>query len=307
MNLRDLRYLVAVADHRHFGRAAEACFVSQPTLSTQIKKLERELGVELIERNPRQILLTDVGEQVVDRARRVLRETDNIRDIARRAEDPESGSLRVGLFPTLAPYLLPHVVPSLHQRFPNLELLLVEEKTGVIIDQLRSGQLDVGILALPVAEEHFHCEPLFSEDFVLAVPATHPLAGTADAVDSSVLRDEHVLLLEEGHCLRDQALAVCQLSGAAERSGFRATSLETLRQMVASGVGVTLLPSLAVQPPVPASPDLAMVSFTEPVPRREIAMFWRPSSPYADVLPALAEIIRDLTPGVTPLQPLRFA
>jgi LysR family hydrogen peroxide-inducible transcriptional activator len=298
VNLQDLRYLVAVADHRHFGRAAEACFVSQPTLSTQLKKLERELGVELVERSPRHIMLTAVGEAVVERARVVLRETDNIRQVARRATDPETGSLRIGLFPTLAPYLLPHVVPVLHERFPKLELLLVEEKSAVVHQRLRDGQLDVGLLALPVHDEHLHGEPLFSEEFVLAVPTGHPLSRVQGTVGTSVLAGDHVLLLEEGHCLRDQALSVCQLVGAEERSGFRATSLETLRQMVAAGVGVTLLPELAVQAPVPASDDITLVRFDPPVPRREIAMFWRRTSPYADFLPQIAEVIRDVARGL---------
>jgi LysR family hydrogen peroxide-inducible transcriptional activator len=293
VNLRDLRYLVAVADHRHFGRAAEACFVSQPTLSTQLKKLERELGVELVERNPGHIMLTAAGEQVVARARVVLHEADDIVDIARRAQDPESGSLRIGLFPTLAPYLLPHVVPHLHARFPKLELLLVEEKTEVVHQRLREGDLDVGVLALPIHDEQLHTEVLFAEDFVLAVPIDHPLATTAGPVDTSVLDGEHVLLLEEGHCLREQALAVCQLAGADERSGFRATSLETLRQMVAAGVGITLLPELAVRPPVPPSPDVVLLRFHEPVPRRTIAMLWRRTSVYADLLPAVADVVRD--------------
>ncbi len=292
MNLKDLRYLVAVADHRHFGRAAEACFVSQPTLSTQLKKLERELGVELIERSPRRVMLTAVGESVVERARVVLRETDNIRDVARRATDPEAGTLRIGLFPTLAPYLLPHIVPPLHDRFPKLELLLVEEKSAEVHERLRSGQLDVGLLALPVHDDHLHCEPLFTEDFVLAVPAGHRLSLVEGPVTTTVLAGDNLLLLEEGHCLRDQALSVCQLSGAEERSGFRATSLETLRQMVAAGVGVTLLPELAVQPPVPISSDIALLRFSDPVPSREIAMFWRTTSAYAEFLPEVAEVIR---------------
>jgi LysR family transcriptional regulator, hydrogen peroxide-inducible genes activator len=298
MNLRDLRYLVAVADHRHFGRAAEACFVSQPTLSTQLKKLEQELGVELVERNPRQIVLTDTGEQVVERARLILDETERIRDIARRARDPEAGSLRIGLFPTLAPYLLPHVVPQLHQRFPNLELLLVEEKTEVVLHQLRTGKLDVGILALPVDDDQLHQEPLFDEDFLLAVPADHPLATIDEPVPMSALANEQVLLLEEGHCLRDQALAVCQLAGASERGAFRATSLETLRQMVAAAVGVTLLPELAIRPPVPPSDDVRLLRFEEPVPRRRIAMLWRRTSLYRDLLPELAAIVRDIPPGL---------
>jgi LysR family hydrogen peroxide-inducible transcriptional activator len=298
VNLRDLGYLVAVADHRHFGRAAEACFVSQPTLSTQIKKLEKELGVELIERNPRQILLTPAGDAIVARARLVLGEVDDIRTIARLSHDPESGTIRLGLFPTLAPYLLPHVVPGVHARYPDLELLLVEEKTEVVLERLRQGTLDVGVLALPVHDDQLHQEYLFTEDFVLAVPAGHPLAATEGPVDVTVLAGENLLLLEEGHCLRDQALAVCQLAGASERAGFRATSLETLRQMVAAGVGVTLLPELAVQPPVPASDDVRLLHFRPPAPRRHIAMFWRNTSVFSDFLPALAGAFGDLPPGL---------
>jgi LysR family hydrogen peroxide-inducible transcriptional activator len=304
VNLRDLRYLVAVADHRHFGRAAEACFVSQPTLSTQIKKLEEELGVELVERNPRRIMLTAVGEQVVDRARDVLREADSIAEIARRSVDPAAGTLRLGIFPTLGPYLLPHVVPTVHRRFPQLELLLVEEKTEEILRQLKAGALDAGILALPVEDDQLQVEPLFVEDFVLAVPADHPLAGRQGAVPGSVLGGERVLLLDEGHCLRDQALSVCSTAGAQERTGFRATSLETLRQMVAAGVGITLLPQLAVSPPVPASEDVTLLSFEPPVPTRRIAMLWRGTSPYRAFLPELAALFRALPPGlVTPLEP----
>src|SRR3546814_4083286 len=239
MNLRDLRYLAAVAEHRHFGKAAEACFVSQPTLSTQLKKLEQELGVQLVERNPGHILLTEAGERVLERAQVMLRAADDIRSIARRAADPDAASLRIGLIPTLAPYLLPHVVPELHERFPKVELLLVEEKTEVVLQRLREGRLDAGVLALPVPDEHLHVEPLFEEDFLLAVPCEHHLATTTAPVDPRVLVDEQVLLLEEGHCLRDQALAVCQMAGASERSGCRATSMEPLRRMVAGGVGVT--------------------------------------------------------------------
>jgi len=303
VNLQDLRYLVAVADHLHFGKAAEACFVSQPTLSTQLKKLEKELGVELIERNPRQILLTEAGRRVVDRARVVLRETENIREIARAAADPEAATVRMGLFPTLAPYLLPHVVPKLHARFPKLELLLVEEKTEGVLDRLRDGQLDVGVLARPVRDEPLHEEYLFAEDFLLAVPINHPLAAMKEPVDVSVLAHENVLLLEEGHCLRDQALAVCRLAGADERTGFRATSLETLRQMVAAGVGITLLPELAVAPPVPSSGAIRLLRFGEPVPRREIAMYWRETSAYREFLPQIAEVTRDLPPGLVDTTP----
>jgi LysR family hydrogen peroxide-inducible transcriptional activator len=294
MNLSDLRYLVAVADHRHFGKAAAACHVSQPTLSTQIKKLEHELGVELIERNPRHIMLTDVGQQVTERARIAVREADTIRDIARRTHDPASASIRIGMFPTLGPYLLPHVVPLIHARFPDLELLLVEDKTEAVLQHLRDGSLDAGVLALPIDDDRLHQEFLFEEDFVLAVPINHPLAATPGPADVGVLAGESVLLLEDGHCLRDQALSVCQLSGASERSGFRATSLETLRQMVAAGVGVTLLPNLAVQPPTPVYESIRLIRFAEPVPSRRIAMFWRNTSVYRDFLPQLAAIMRTL-------------
>lgn len=296
MNLRDLTYLVAVADHRHFGRAAEACYVSQPTLSAQIKKLETELGVELIERHPRRILLTAAGEEIVDRARVILREADGVREIARRTSDPESGSIRIGLFPTLAPYLLPHVVPAVHDRFPRLELLLVEEKTEDIVAMLRDGRLDIGVLALPITEAGLECTVLFEEDFVLAVPVGHPLADRT-AVPIEVLTDESILLLDEGHCLRDQALSVCRLVGASERRGFRATSLETLRQMVAAGVGVTLLPRLAVVPPVPRSDDIVLVPFEQPPPRRTIAMFWRPTSAVTPLVAEMARFLRDVPPG----------
>lgn len=298
MNLRELEYLVAVADHHHFGRAAEACNVSQPTLSVQLKKLEQELGIALVERTPRHVMLTAAGERVVERSRVILDEAAAIKALARQATDPEGGTLRLGLFPTLAPYLLPHVVPALHERYPNLELLLIEEKTEVVLDQLRAGRLDVGILALPITGEQLHQQSLFTEDFVLAVPAGHPLAEAGGPVDPSVLAGEQVLLLEEGHCLRDQALSVCRLTGASERRGFRATSLETLRQMVAAGVGITLLPALAVRPPVPPSDDIVLLRFTDPVPQREVAMLWRSTSVYQDLLPGMGDLIGKLATQV---------
>jgi LysR family hydrogen peroxide-inducible transcriptional activator len=301
VNLRSLEYLVALADHRHFGRAAEAVFVSQPTLSSQIKKLENELGVELVERGTRGVMLTEPGERIVARARAILAEADNIRTIARLSTDPEAGSLRLGLFPTLGPYLLPHVVPAVRARFPRLELLLVEEKSDVLLARLRNGQIDAALLAAPVAGNGLHEEPLFDEQFLLAVPADHRLAGAGHA-PTSALAGESVLLLDEGHCLRDQALSVCHMVGADERLGFRATSLETLRQMVASGTGVTLLPRLAVSPPVPESPGIALLALDSPAPSRRIAMYSRSTSVYADVLGELADVIRQAVAGpVTPV------
>lgn len=293
MNLRDLRYLVALAEHRHFGQAAEACFVSQPTLSTQVRKLEDELGVTLIERTPREALLTPAGQEIVARARQVLNEVEQIRTIARRASDPGRGTIRLGIFPTLAPYLLPHVVPKLRKQFPDLELLLIEEKTEVVLQLLRDGQLDAVIVALPVPDEQLHTEFLFEEPFLLAAPEGHPITRHGKLTLSD-LDGHNLLLLEDGHCLRDQALEVCQMAGAGEHSGFRATSLETLRQMVAAGVGMTLLPTLAVKPPVAAAPAVHLIEFSGTPPHRRIAMLWRKSTAMSGLLVEVAEIFRDL-------------
>ena len=297
MNLRDLKYLVALADHRHFGKAAEASFVSQPTLSTQIKKLEEELGVALVERAPRKVMLTPVGREVVERARRVIAEVEQMGEVARRSRDPEAGTVRLGLFPTLGPYLLPHVVPRIRQRFPQLELLLVEEKSDVLLQRLREGTLDAALLALPLHDDQLHAEFLFEEPFLLAVPESHPLANhgplTLDDIASQTL-----LLLEDGHCLRDQALDVCRTAGAGENGGFRATSLETLRQMVAANVGVTLLPSLAVKPPVAQSDAIRLLPFRDPQPSRRIAMVWRRSSAMSAFLMQLAAEFKHLPRGL---------
>lgn len=296
MNLRDLRYLVALADLKHFGRAAEASFVSQPTLSTQIKKLEEELGVPLIERNPRNVLLTDVGEAVVARARLMLREADEIKNIARRAKDPASGAVKIGIFPTLGPYLLPHVVPQIVAKFPKLELMLFEEKTEIILKKLHDGELDAGILALPIHDDTLHSEFLFEEPFVLAVPATHRMAKQKK-VKLCDLAEERLLLLDDGHCLRDQALEVCQIAGAVERSGFRATSLETLRHMVSANVGMTLLPALAVRPPAPATANVVLIPFADPQPHRRIAMVWRRTSALTVFLSELVQLFKNLPNG----------
>lgn len=293
MNLRDLNYLIALADLRHFGKAAEACFVSQPTLSTQIRKLEDELGVTLIERAPRKVMLTRAGQDAVQRARRIVAEVQELKDAARRSRDPESGSLRLGVFPTLGPYLLPHVVPPLRESFPQLELLLVEEKSDVLLQRLRDGKLDAALLALPLHDEQLHAQFLFEEPFLFAAPSGHPLARQRRmAVDA--LGSETLLLLEDGHCLRDQALDVCRLTGAQEKSGFRATSLETLRQMVAAGVGVTLLPALSVHSPILQSPTIQLIPFQSPAPSRRIALVWRKSSALDGFLQHLGTRIAEL-------------
>lgn len=291
MNLRDLRYFVALADLKHFGRAAAAAFVSQPTLSTQVRKLEEELGIALVERTPRNVMLTAGGREIAERARSILREVDELKELARRTQDPESGTLRLGLFPTLGPYLLPHIVPPIRARLPRLELLLVEEKTPVLLRQLHEGRLDAACLALPVNDAHLHAEFLFEEPFLLAVPKGHRLTRRA-TLELDDLAEETVLLLDDGHCLREHALDVCRLAGAGEKSGFRATSLETLRQMVSANVGVTLLPLLAVKPPVPASDQITLLRFRDSTPSRKIALVWRKSSAMAPVLQLLAEVIR---------------
>jgi len=293
MNLRDLKYLVALADHKHFGRAAAACFVSQPTLSTQIRKLEDELGVPLVERAPRKVMLTPAGREAADRARRIVAEVEQMKEAARRSQDPEAGTVRLGIFPTLAPYLLPHVIPRVRERFPHLELLLVEEKSDELLTRLREGRLDAAILALPVLDDQLHTEFLFEEPFVLAVPGQHPLASRS-SLTLDELSEQRLLLLEDGHCLREQALDVCRLSGAHEKTGFRATSLETLRQMVAANVGATLLPMLAVKPPVAQSDNIHLVGFSDSHPSRSLAMVWRRSSAMGSFLVRLAAVVGDL-------------
>lgn len=300
MNLRDLGYFVALAEHLHFGKAAAASFVSQPTLSTQIRKLEEELGVALVERAPRNVMLTPAGREVAARARRVMADVEDMREAARRSQDPEAGRVTLGLFPTLGPYLLPHVVPAIRKRFPELELRLVEEKSDILLERLRQGRLDAALLALPVADDQLEVEFLFEEPFVLAVPEAHPLAGRG-RISLDDLADERLLLLADGHCLRDQALDVCHLAGAGEKDGFQATSLETLRQMVAANVGVTLLPTLAVKPPVACPENIELVEFREPVPSRRIAMVWRRSAGMGGFLRQLADVLRGLPPGL--LQP----
>jgi LysR family hydrogen peroxide-inducible transcriptional activator len=290
MNLRDLKYLVAVAEHRHFGRAAEACFVSQPTLSTQLKKLEEELGVTLIERTNRQVLLTAVGERVVAQAQRVLREANQLSHIAEEYTDPFGGEFRLGVIPTVAPYLLPKILGPIRKNLPNLKTQLTEGQTAVISGMLREGDLDAVILALPIEEENVVERRLYTEPFYMAVSRAHELANKKK-VTVEDLDDEQVLLLEDGHCLRDQALEVCNSHNAVENTNFRATSLETLRQMVVADVGITLMPQLAV-PAKPAA-GIRYIPFQGEIPHRDIGLCWRKSSPREPLLEKLAEVLTD--------------
>lgn len=289
MNLRDLRYLVAVAEHRHFGRAAEACFVSQPTLSTQLKKLEETLGVTLVERTQRKVMLTPIGERLVAQAKKVLLDVDTLVEMAAEARDPFGGELRLGIIPTVAPYLLPKILPVIRREFPKLEILLTEAQTAVISAELEAGELDAAILALPLEEEHFVATKLYSERFYLAVSRQHPIADRK-SVTLKDLDHEEVLLLEDGHCLRDQALEICGRAGAVENTHFSATSLETLRQMVAANIGITLMPELAMGT---RSAGVRYIPFRGERPHRDIGMAWRESTSRGELLTALSGSLKE--------------
>jgi LysR family hydrogen peroxide-inducible transcriptional activator len=297
MSLRELQYLVALADHRNFRRAAEFCLVSQPTLSTQIRKLEDELGVILFERSPRNVMLTAAGQDIVTRARRILNEVAAIKDVAKRLSAPEAGMLRLGIFPTLGPYLLPHVMPGIKERFPQLELFLTEEKSDPLLEQLQNGKLDAAILALPVHDAQLQTALLFEEPFLLAVPNNHELAKR-QCLRIAELAQYNLLLLEDGHCLRDQALAVCDRSGSRETTGFRATSLETLRQMVMAGIGMTLIPALAAHSMAPYSRPVHLLAFEDANPSRKIALVWRKTSSLGSLLEGVAAAFRALPPDL---------
>jgi LysR family hydrogen peroxide-inducible transcriptional activator len=290
MNLRDLEYLVALADTRHFGRAAARCHVSQPTLSAQLKKLEAYLGVALVERRPRRAALTPAGLAVVERARRMLRDADDIRDLARASQDPLAGALKVGLIPTLGPYLLPRVMPRFAQALPKLALLLHEYQTAPLVQRVLDGELDLAILALPADTRGLQTRPLFAEAFLVAMPEQHRLASKR-RLRTPDLAGEKLLLLEEGHCLREHALEACARAGA-EEQGFRATSLETLRQMVASGAGITLLPRLAAEGPFASARGLVVRPFAPPVPSRTIGAAWRRSSSRGAAIAAVCAIVQ---------------
>jgi LysR family hydrogen peroxide-inducible transcriptional activator len=288
LKLKDLRYLVAVADTRHFGRAAAKCFVSQPTLSAQLRKLEHYLGVQLIERRPRRVTLTEAGEEIAQRARSMLESGDAIVTAALTRRDPLAGQLRLALLPTIGPYLLPQVALKIRKALPRLELMLYEYQTAPMLERLHHGDIDLGILALPVHGVGLVTRELYREPFVAAFPADHRLASRA-RVRAEDLQGETLLLLEDGHCLREQALAVCSRSGVHEKQDFRATSIETLRQMVATGVGVTLLPELASQGSYANTKGLVVRPFAKPVPSRTIGALWRKSTARAAAIEAVCD------------------
>ncbi len=294
MNLRDLKYLIAIAQHRHFGKAAKECFVSQPTLSTQIKKLEDELGVILIERNNKQVLLTDVGEQIIAKSRQILKNVDEVREIASQHKEPDAGRITLAAIPTLAPYLLPHIVPAIYGHLPKLQIMLYELQTAVSLQRLEDGELDAALLALPIEQSSLKYEPLFEEPFLAAAAPDKPLAKRKQ-LKLMDLAGEEILLLEDGHCLRDQALDLCNKIDAHEIAGFRATSLETLRQMIASGIGTTLIPQLATLVKTSDQNSVAYIPFEQPGPGREIVLAYRDTYHRIPILKKIAAIIRDVT------------
>jgi LysR family transcriptional regulator, hydrogen peroxide-inducible genes activator len=293
LKLKDLRYLVAVADTRHFGQAAARCFVSQPTLSAQLKKLEESLGVQLVERHPRNIALTDAGEQVVARARRIIQASEEIVTLTEHSRDPLAGKLRVAMLPTIGPYLLPLVAQRIRKKLPRIDLLLYEYQTGPMLEHLQNGDIDVGVLALPVPSEGLSARALYDEPFVVALPEQHALANRK-SLKVTDLAGETLLLLEDGHCLRDQALDVCARTNVHEKQDFRATSLETLRQMVASGGGLTLLPLLASSGAYSGARGVATVRFAQPMPSRQIGALWRKSSARIAAINEVCAIIENV-------------
>jgi LysR family transcriptional regulator, hydrogen peroxide-inducible genes activator len=293
MNLKDLKYLVALADTGHFGKAAERTFVSQPTLSAQLKKLEEYLGVKLVERQPKNVQLTEVGRQIVVRARRMLDEGDEIVALARSNTDPFAGKLKVALIPTIGPYLLPRVMQKIRKTMPHLGLMLYEYQTEPLLKRLRDGEIDLGIIALPALQEGVESRPLYEEAFTVALPNHHPLADKS-TIKVADLKGQTLLLLEDGHCLRDQALEVCSRVDVREAEDFRATSLETLRQMVVAGLGLTLLPELAVESPFGSQRGLTIRQFGKPVPTRTVGAVWRKSSTRAAAIAAICNVVDDV-------------
>ncbi len=290
MNLRDLVYVEAVARLKHFSLAAEECHVSQPTLSSQIKKLEDYLNVPLFERTNKKVMLTDYGHQLLAPIKRILQEVERIEETALLAQDPLAGKFRLGAFPTLSTYIFPGLVPQIKQKLPNLRLILVEEKTAHLIEQVKQGQLDAAFLALPVSDPELLSLPLFEDVFYVAVPTGHALTKYK-TIEPSQLLNYPLLLLEEGHCLRDQSLAFCQMAGIQEEQDVRATGLETLRQMVKAGTGITFMPNVAIHWQQPDE-GIVYIPFKAPVPRRTIGLIWRKTSARKQVIEAVGAMLR---------------
>jgi LysR family transcriptional regulator, hydrogen peroxide-inducible genes activator len=298
MTLTELRYVVAVARERHFGRAADACHVSQPTLSVAIRKLEEELGVSLFERRASQVALTDIGEQVVAQAKRVLDEASAVHEIARQGRDPLAAPLRVGTIYTIGPYLLPGLIRQLQKKAPQMQLLLSENFTVKLIEQVRNGEIDVAIMALPLPPCGLSVQTVYDEPFVVAVPRHHAWIRRK-TIASADLERETMLLLGNGHCFRDQVLDVCpersRYSESAEgiQRTFEGSSLETIRQMVATGIGITVMPRTAMPARVPRNSLVSYLPFKNPPPHRRVALAWRRSFTRTEAVESLRKAILD--------------
>ena len=294
MTLTELRYIVAVARERHFGRAAETCFVSQPTLSVAVKKLEEELGLQLFERGPGEVSVTPSGQKIVAQAQRVLEEAARIKDLAAAGRDPLAGPLRLGAIYTIGPYLLPKLIPILRRAAPQMQLHIQENFTHVLAELLKNGEVDVILIALPFAEPGIEARAVYDEPFMVAVPKGHAWDGRKRPVSSEELTKESLLLLGEGHCFRDQVLDICHVVRAKERSPLARTveggSLETIRQMVAGGVGVTVLPSTSITGNT-SSDLIRLLPFARPTPTRRVALAWRRSFPRPEAIEALRKSI----------------
>ncbi len=288
ITLRQLRYFEALAQQGHFGRAADAAAVSQPALSVQIKELETTLGQTLIERGPRSVRLTSFGQAFRLRAQEILRSVDELGDLARAMGDGLAGALRLGVIPTVAPYLLPKVVQGIQRAYPQVELRIRESQTQQLVQALKDGALDLAIVALPIGDAGFVEEALFEEEFVLVRPradAEKPVPGRDQ------LREMQLLLLEEGHCFRDQTLGFCNTPAATARDGLDGSSLSTLVQMVGAGIGVTMIPQMAVEVET-RSANVSCTTFAGPQPGRTVGMIWRKSNPLADAFSGVREVVR---------------
>ncbi|HTJ97473.1 MAG TPA: LysR substrate-binding domain-containing protein [Rhodocyclaceae bacterium] len=292
MTLTDLKYIVALARTRHFGRAAEACFVAQPTLSVAVKKLEDQLGIALFERAPGEVRPTEIGLQVVAQAERTLAEAARVSEIAAAGKDPLAGPLRLGVIPTIGPYLLPTLVPLLKARAPGMPLMLVESYTHELIAKVKNSELDLIIIALPIDEPGLVAQPVYDESFRVLLPHGHPWSD--QDVDPNRLLDEPLLMLGAGNCFRDQVLDLCtRASNTPSPQVLEGSSLETIRLMVASGLGITVMPATAVDPPTQASPLLTVRPFIEPTPTRRVGLVWRSSFPRSKAIDMVREAVLD--------------
>ena len=291
--MKQLQYLVALADTQHFGRAAQRCYITQSTLSAGIRDLESVLGTAVAERSNRHVLMTRVGVQIAERAKGVLREAEEVMEVARAARSPMTGEMRLGVIPTISPFVLPRVFPVLREKFPELTIYLREEQTAPLLARLEDGELDVALIALPYDTEDLSVEVVMEDDFLFACNRNHALAG-ADEISLEALAGEQLMLLEEGHCLRGHTLEVCGMGDKRARAQFEASSLHTLVQMVAAGIGVTLIPRLAVDAHITRGTDISLSRLGVPA-ARQIGLAWRKMSLRTKEFRLLADTLRELT------------